>query len=450
MKKNWDEISINVAENIKAALQVVHFETPDGGFYSHHIQVDAKFNDLINLIHTFPRFILTKEDEKLASFGNFQEIREAGEQKYLKVEQKITKVFEASISSMTSPFFVGGFSFDNQELSEGWERFGSAYFSMGDIQVRQHGKSVFLIFNRKEKGTHEDLIAYYKSMIKLPKRYSKSIQTNFTLTSSKESWRENIEKCTQSIDRGDIVKVVMARSVELQDEGITVLNLDIYNYLKSKYEKNYNFHLEPTKGNYFVGASPELLIGIKKGVITSVALAGTIQRGDDLLDDEELANKLISDSKERKEHKIVVDQIVNLLDRHCNSISYSQIPTIMKLKNVQHLMTPISGKLKERVTLFDLVSDLHPTPAVGGKPREPALEIIKDLEVSRGWYASPIGFVDSNLEGEFIVALRSALIRNGKIKLYAGAGIVKGSTAEKEWEETRLKFMAIEEAIRNI
>jgi menaquinone-specific isochorismate synthase len=116
----------------------------------------------------------------------------------------------------------------------------------------------------------------------------------------------------------------------------------------------------------------------------------------------------------------------------------------MRLKNVQHLITPIRGTLSKSGPVIDLVRLLHPTPAVGGHPEGQALENIREIETHhRGWYAAPIGLLSAADQGEFVVALRSALIHDRNAKLFAGCGVVKESTAESEFTETEHKFQAM-------
>jgi menaquinone-specific isochorismate synthase len=116
-------------------------------------------------------------------------------------------------------------------------------------------------------------------------------------------------------------------------------------------------------------------------------------------------------------------------------------PEVLRLSNVQHLHTPIEATLKEASGVLPVIERLHPTPAMGGKPRDMALEFIRKAEpVPRGWYAAPIGWIDSNLDGTFAVAIRSAVSQDKRVWMYAGVGIVADSQPQREWDETALKF----------
>jgi len=130
------------------------------------------------------------------------------------------------------------------------------------------------------------------------------------------------------------------------------------------------------------------------------------------------------------------------------NLQHPDRPQIMKLKNVQHLQTPISGELNEDVTVLDLVARLHPTSAVAGTPTKEAMEVIHKMEThDRGWYSGPIGWLDEKGDGEFYVALRSALVKDEEAHVFAGGGIVSESHPDKEWDETELKLQPILSAL---
>ena len=165
-------------------------------------------------------------------------------------------------------------------------------------------------------------------------------------------------------------------------------------------------------------------------------------------EDRILAESLMDSHKEREEHSLVREQILRKLHPVINNIQYSTLPQIMKLKNVQHLHTPISGKLKVDINVLDLVSRLHPTSAVAGTPTPEAMEVIQEMEKhDRGWYSGPIGWLDEKGDGEFYVALRSALVKDEEAHVFAGGGIVSESHPDKEWDETELKLQPILSAL---
>jgi menaquinone-specific isochorismate synthase len=153
-------------------------------------------------------------------------------------------------------------------------------------------------------------------------------------------------------------------------------------------------------------------------------------------------------SKEQQEHNFVVEDIQNRLKPFVDHFGMNEQPEIRKLANVQHLYTPIRASLKSNVDILSVIERLHPTPAVGGFPRKDAIPFIKKLEnFERGWYASPVGWLNSKGRGEFGVAIRSGLLMGSSAHFYAGCGIVAESDPYDEWEETHLKFQPMLSAL---
>jgi isochorismate synthase len=179
------------------------------------------------------------------------------------------------------------------------------------------------------------------------------------------------------------------------------------------------------------------------------ALAGSFPRGATVGDDQALGAQLLASAKERHEHAVVVRNIRSVLADLCMRIEAPATPTLMKMRNVQHLFTPVTAQLRGNSSVLTLVERLHPTPAVGGWPREVALAFLREHEeLDRGWYAAPIGWLDANGDGEFAVALRSALVDGTSATLFAGCGIVADSDPQSEYQETLLKLRPMLNALR--
>jgi isochorismate synthase len=167
-----------------------------------------------------------------------------------------------------------------------------------------------------------------------------------------------------------------------------------------------------------------------------MALAGSAPRGRTREEDAHIADQLLRDPKERAEHAVVVDALRDGLRELCTRVVADAQPRVQALSNVQHLLTRVRGEVRPGDGILDFVGRLHPTPAVGGFPTPRALELIRNLEaLDRGWYAGPIGWVDARGEGEFVVALRSALLRGQTATLFAGCGIVANSDPSAEYAE---------------
>jgi isochorismate synthase len=154
-----------------------------------------------------------------------------------------------------------------------------------------------------------------------------------------------------------------------------------------------------------------------------------------------LGEQLLASAKDRHEHEVVVRTVVEALGPLCDQLDVGATPSLLKLGNVQHLYTPVTGHLCSACTLLNVVERLHPTPAVGGRPREAALALIREREgFDRGWYGGPVGWIDQRGEGEFAVAIRSALLHGTQATLFAGCGIVADSDPEREYAEAALKL----------
>ena len=202
-------------------------------------------------------------------------------------------------------------------------------------------------------------------------------------------------------------------------------------------------------GRAFVGATPEVLFRMSGGAISTHAVAGTVARGIDPAGDEALGRWLLSSPKNREEQAIVARNIASELERVATSVRVAD-PELLRLPRVQHLMTHIHAEASEGVDPIALIDRLHPTPAVGGFPREEAARWLRDREsMDRGWYAAPVGWCGDTLtDGTFCVGIRSALISKRTAWAYAGAGIVDGSRPEAEWQETQLKLQTAGRALR--
>ena len=204
--------------------------------------------------------------------------------------------------------------------------------------------------------------------------------------------------------------------------------------------ESYLFGLENGEKIFF-GATPERLVKVENDKAQSAGLAGSIRRGKNSLEDKELGDALLTDPKNLGEHKYVVEMIKKVFMQYCEDIKVPTRPKLMKIRDIQHLYSPIEGNLKKDSSLFELVQALHPTPALGGEPRQDAIKIIRESEqMNRGYYAAPIGWINAEGDGEFAVGIRSALVENEHAYLYAGGGIVAESSSLEEFEETRVKF----------
>jgi len=260
-------------------------------------------------------------------------------------------------------------------------------------------------------------------------------------------YRASVARALERIAAGDCTKIVLARAQELTaDQPLHPLRM--LNGLRQRFPDCYAFSFTRGRGPSFIGASPERLVRVSKGTLETEALAGSIRRGAGASEDAALAGALLRSEKDLREHREVLDDIVARLAPLGIRPEYPAQPQIRRLANVQHLDTPVHAALPENVSLLDVLVAMHPTPAVGGTPREAAVSRIRELEgFPRGLYAGALGWLNARGGGEFFVGIRSALVEGARARVYAGAGIVAGSTPEKEFAETELKFKAILDAL---
>jgi menaquinone-specific isochorismate synthase len=260
-------------------------------------------------------------------------------------------------------------------------------------------------------------------------------------------YRAVVARALERIGSGEFRKIVLARALDLQaDQPLHPLR--VLNGLRQRFPDCYSFSFANGRGQSFIGASPERLVRVSKGVLETEALAGSIRRGAGASEDAALAAVLRGSEKDLREQRDVLDDIVARLTPLGLELEFLPEPQLRRLANVQHLHTPVRAALPEAVRLLDVLAALHPTSAVGGSPREAAVRCIRELEgFPRGLYAGALGWLNARGGGEFFVGLRSALVEGSTARVYAGAGIVAGSTPEKEFAETELKFRAMRDAL---
>jgi len=292
-------------------------------------------------------------------------------------------------------------------------------------------------------STVEDDALITEALARLPRSEPGNEPTTMTLLSmlTPELWRDEIVGRARDLIRsGELDKCVLARELVVTadapfDPAIIMPRLD---------------QTFPTANLFlvdgFFGASPELLVSRLGDVVRAHPLAGTLPRSTDPDRDRTLAAELLASDKNRWEHRITIDWLLDTLLPFCSYVDAEPEPSIVSLANVHHLGTRVEGRLSSpAASVLELVDALHPTPAVGGDPQKAALDLIADLErADRGRYAGPTGWVDGNGNGEFAVSVRSAqFVDPDRVRLFAGVGVVGDSDPQAELDETRAKFKAI-------
>ncbi|MBM3682190.1 MAG: isochorismate synthase [Actinobacteria bacterium] len=256
-------------------------------------------------------------------------------------------------------------------------------------------------------------------------------------------WQKGVEKAVERINNKELDKVVLARDLNARADE----NLDsryLLNKLSNSYPECWTFSVDG-----LVGATPELLIRRNRDSVLSRVLAGTIKR-DESATDSELATTLLQSGKDLDEHEFAVSSVATSLALHCTDMNVPKTPKVLRLANVAHLATDISGTLVDAAPALVLAGSLHPSAAICGTPTGRAKSLIQELEqMDRNRYTGPVGWINSKGDGELGIALRCAEIKENTARLFAGCGIVSGSTPEDELIESNAKFSAMRDALTN-
>lgn len=407
----------------------------------------------------------------IAAAGSLERIQTTGQGRFRESSDQgkelLSKVYHISNLKhhLASVHLLGGFSFFDHNIGKDWRNFGAGSFTLPEWVLVKNGRLTILTITKKvTSDTKKDVI--YNEFLNTLEHLdsicdagSYKIDTNQSFRSTvnipgKDSeafkrWIDSVESATDLIKAKEFKKIVLARElkVELQTP---VSDTRILNHLRNQYPDCYSFLISQDGKSSFIGSTPERLASFREREVLTEGLAGSISRGKTASEDAVLEHELLHSQKDLNEHAFVLDAIEENLQRFSDVFEHPISPGIKKLSNVQHLYTPVHARIKKGVSRTEVLSKLHPTPAVGGYPREAAMPYINKLEqFDRGWYAAPVGWINAHGEGEFVVAIRSGLIKNNEVRFFAGCGIVEDSNPQKEWDETNLKFIPMLNALEH-
>lgn len=403
--------------------------------------------------------------ETLAGMGVAVELMGWGEARVGAIERQARALFQhAELSHVddpnAQPRLFGGFAFrDDFVPDEAWTGFNPGHFILPHLQLTRADAtsrltlSALVAADEALDDAVEQLdaaLSIWLDELRAPVSrpdpdHDPASELRYPLDQA--SWTAMIDQALEQFATTPLEKVVLSRICEVrQAQRIAVT--PALDRLLTRYPDCFVFLFEPRPYHAFFGATPELLAATHGPELESMALAGSIQRGATRAEDEALAAALLNSAKDRREHQLVVSALRKRLAPVTTALTAADAPTILRLNNIQHLYTPVQGVLQAPHGILPMVNLLHPTPALGGTPRNIALPFIRTVEPApRGWYAAPVGWINAELDGTFAVAIRSAVAQQSRAWLYAGAGIVAGSIAEKEWDETGWKFRPMLEAI---
>jgi menaquinone-specific isochorismate synthase len=345
---------------------------------------------------------------------------------------------QCAISEGDKPIAFASFAFDKQP--------GTSVVVIPKVSVKRDELGTTLTITSDSPVTDLE-ISELIAKVSRPHVLSRGLNQVTWLDGSRlvAQWQAAVDVAVSRINLGELDKVVLARDIVAQlDEPLHIGSLLLR--LNEAFPECWTFCVDG-----LVGATPELLIRRDGEHVTSRVLAGTMRRSRDSDRDGQLAAELLGSDKDQEEHVYAVESVAAALATHCTDLKVPAQPFILRLANVQHLATDVTGELVDAAPALALAASLHPTAAVCGTPTERATQVIRELEgMDRGRYSAPVGWLAANGDGEFGIALRCALIENAertKLRLFAGCGIVAGSTGESEVAESQAKFGAMKAAL---
>jgi len=422
-------------------------------------RVDADPFDVIHSVHLPVRFAWSEPGDActmVAGCGTGARIMSERGRRLEDLRRRGTRILSegeviapdgASVPDRAFPRWFGGISFPGRpDASDLWKPLGSASFLIPSIQVTNGEDGTWVSVTTRD-GAVSDLKRRFSAIRERVDRRSDRTVRNKRAPELRriaqepadpDAWRERVETVLEAIEGGSLQKAVLAqrRTLAMRDElSPGTLLRRLFDARSSSYR-----FLLARGGRVFIGRSPECLVRKQGRSVRSESVGGTAEAGASEEEKRAFAEQLRDNRKDQREHSFVVRSIRDRLAPYCDEIKEGT-QTVRVQSNVQHLCTPINATLADDRHVLELVDTLHPTAAVGGVPRDRALEMIRDLEpFERGLYSGPVGWFDREGDGCFAVGIRSGVQRGDQVHLYAGAGIVEGSQPDREWEEVQWKF----------
>ena len=339
--------------------------------------------------------------------------------------------------SSSDALAVGGFAYrPDRDPGGAWAGFPALLFRVPALTLMRKRGRTFAISATPDA---EQVLDLAPAAVRAPS----ARRLDVTPARNPLAWTAAVQGASARLRSGEAEKVVLAREVVARGDGVVSAGM-VLRGLRAAYPSCFTYLVTGADGTAFAGASPELLIRRTGARALAQPMAGSVARGSSDADDERLARTLMESAKDAAEHRLVSRFVVEALRPYAEVVA-SQDPEVVRFTNIQHLATTVSATLHHPAAdVLTLAAALHPTPAVGGWPREAADRLIDELEgMERGWYAGAVGWIDGRGDGELAVALRCGLLWEDGARLYAGVGVMPDSDPARELEETELKFKAL-------
>jgi len=348
-----------------------------------------------------------------------------------------SRLWRRVCEALGRPIAVGGFAYrPNRDPAGPWSGFPGLLLRVPELAVtRVRGRT----YATAVSADAEALLELKATGLRAPAARKLAV----TAVRNPVAWTAAVESAAMRLRAGEAAKVVLAREVLARGDGVVSAAM-VARSLRAAYPSCFTYLITGADGTAFAGASPELLVRRSGGRAFAQPMAGSVARGATDAEDERLAWQLEDSAKDAVEHRIVSEFVIDAFRPFSQSVA-ARAPEVVRFTNIQHLATSVAAELSvPPADVLQLAAVLHPTPAVGGWPRDAADVLIDQLEeMERGWYAGAVGWIDANGDGEFAVALRCGLLWEDGARLYAGVGVMPDSDPARELEETELKFKAL-------
>jgi isochorismate synthase len=403
----------------------------------------------------------------LAALGEVAHLEASGKNRFAVVAERWRALVAAAVadpqddSKSGSPVAVGGFAFaPDGGAAPHWAGFLPASLVVPEVALTRRGsrrggedergevRLTLAAMARPDDLAEELLARLERRLAELQERTLPLLDPapagRYQVASAMppEHYEAAVGSAVRLIEAGEIKKVVLAREVQVHAPR-AYDPVAVFGVLREAFPSCFVFCVGRGDAT-LVAASPELLVRREGHRVSTLALAGSTRRSADPAVDDHLGEQLLRDESYREEHAIVARRIERTLRPHAVWVAAAPEPELVRIANIQHLATPIRAQLAAPIEVLKLAGLMHPTPAVGGEPAQPALHLIPALEgLDRGWYSGPVGWTDGTGDGEFCVALRCALLRGALARCYAGNGIVRDSAPASELAETEVKLQAL-------
>ncbi len=456
-------------ENINRLFDNIKRQSNNGtvicsyAFEYENIQFYPILNNLKNSSEIYFYSSTPSENKKFLGVDSVLSISQEGNNRVQATSSKIHDMDFRQVNNYQDmnlasvPLFLGGMKFSPDSEDTIWNDYSDSEWIIPKLLFYRTDGKDYVIYNFiiesgdvPDAAGHETLLEHCMkvSAETVSTKECTVVKTDRDDELQKVKWISQVQSALDQIRAGKYHKIVLSRLVSNELNCMPKFG-NIVDVLESRYPKCYIFAFSKNNSTFF-GASPEKLAKISDGWVEADALAGSIGRGESEEEDLRLEQELLNSTKNLNEQKAVVEFIVNSFSDFSEEIFYDKDPIIRKLPNIQHLWTPIKARLKGNKSILSILKDIHPTPAICGVPWNSALVSIKEMEThSRGLFAGMIGWFNFNNEGEFAVAIRSALAKEKNVYALAGCGIVEGSDPELEYNEAELKLRPILTLFKN-